>query len=156
MILACPDCDKVFANKDSLKAHQHNSHDGRPRKNYTYICDRCGKSFRQKAQMVVHKERDCADGPLFACSVCDKVFSSVYTQKAHMKVHSAEKELLCKFCGKKFRWKGQLTIHERSHTGEKPFKCMFCPKAFAYRDSLITHSSTHTGITIPIFIYFVY
>ncbi|XP_018579470.1 zinc finger protein 62 homolog [Anoplophora glabripennis] len=146
-ILSCHDCgDKIFANPDSLRSHRHIFHKGVPRKEYVYICEKCGKKFKQKTVLQMHNETNCSKGLFFQCDVCRKEFSSDHTRKAHMRVHSSEKNLTCKFCGKGFHWKGQLKVHERSHTGEKPYTCLFCPSAFAYRDSLITHSTLHTGI----------
>jgi KRAB domain-containing zinc finger protein len=145
-ILTCQECEKMFANRDSLRSHQKVFHKGLGRKAYIYICDKCGKQFKQKSYLKCHEERNCDKGPFFECSVCQKQFSSRHTRNNHMRVHDSEKKLLCKFCAKSFHWKGQLKIHERSHTGEKPFACLYCPKAFAYRESLITHSTIHTGI----------
>ncbi|KRT81589.1 zinc finger protein, partial [Oryctes borbonicus] len=145
-LLTCQECDKVFSNPDLLRFHKSTFHSGTTKKTYTYICDRCGKQFKQKSALIRHNQNKCTDGPQIKCTICDKNFSSVYVRKYHMRVHNAEKKLFCKFCGKSFHWKGQLKIHERRHTGEKPFTCLYCPKAFAYRESLITHSSLHTGI----------
>ncbi|GJQ83233.1 hypothetical protein Trydic_g8831 [Trypoxylus dichotomus] len=145
-LLTCQECDKVFPSPDLLRSHKNSFHNGIGKKTYTYICDRCGKQFRQKSALIRHNQNKCTDGPQIKCTICNKNFSSVYVRKYHMRIHSTEKKLLCKFCGKSFHWKGQLKIHERRHTGEKPFTCLYCPKAFAYRESLITHSSLHTGI----------
>lgn len=141
LLSACHDCDKIFASINSLRSHKNNFH-----KTYTYVCERCGKQFRQKAALLRHEQNKCGDGPSIECNICGKHLSSVYVRKSHMTIHSAEKKLSCRFCKKSFHWKGQLKIHERRHTGEKPFTCLYCPKAFAYRESLITHSSLHTGI----------
>ncbi|GLV45602.1 zinc finger protein 30C [Carabus blaptoides fortunei] len=144
--LTCKECDRLFANPDSMKAHINFYHKGVPRKKYIYVCEKCGKVFKQKALLLSHEQSNCGEGPLFQCTVCEKSFTSKHVQKSHMRIHMPEKSLLCKFCGKSFHWKGQLKIHERSHTGERPFKCQYCPKAFSYRESLITHSTLHTGI----------
>lgn len=137
-----------------------------PRKTYAYICDKCGKVFKQKALLVTHEQNNCVDESVYQCNICSKSFTSKHVLKSHMRIHLPEKSLLCKFCGKSFHWKGQLKIHERSHTGEKPFKCevkiniyliyfhsstlfydsQYCSKSFAYRESLITHTTIHTGI----------
>lgn len=146
MLLACFECDKIFANPDSLRCHQNALHKGQRRKIYSYVCDKCGKQFKQRALLKHHEEDNCGTGPQFQCQICNKRFATVHSKISHMRVHDPEKKLLCKFCGKGFHWKGQLKIHERRHTGEKPFNCLYCPKTFAYRESLITHSSLHTGI----------
>lgn len=131
---------------DSLRSHHKTVHKGYRRKLYSYVCDKCGKQFRQRAVLKQHVESNCGTGPQFQCQICQKHFSTVHSRRLHMKVHDPEKKLQCKYCGKSFRWKGQLKIHERSHTGEKPFSCLYCPKTFAYRESLLTHSTLHTGI----------
>ncbi|KAJ8982475.1 hypothetical protein NQ317_005111 [Molorchus minor] len=146
-ILTCHDCgDRSFSSTDSLRLHKHVFHNGVPRKVYTYICEKCGKNFKQKSHFQNHSETNCGPGPRFQCKICEKNFASNHSLKAHLRIHTSKKDIECKFCGKHFYWKGQLKIHERSHTGEKPYKCLFCPSAFAYRDSLITHSTLHTGI----------
>lgn len=88
-----------------------------------YICNKCGKVFKQKQILLIHEKSNCDDGPLFKCVHCAKSFSSKHVLKTHTRIHFSEKNLLCKYCGKSFHWKGQLKIHERSHTGERPFKC---------------------------------
>ncbi|KAK4872381.1 hypothetical protein RN001_014410 [Aquatica leii] len=145
-LLSCQDCDKIFSNKDSLRSHCRLFHKGLPKKIYTYVCEKCGVQFRQKAFLNYHKKNNCGSGPIYECHVCGKGFHSIHTRWSHLRIHDPKKKFLCKYCGKSFRWKGQLKVHERSHTGEKPFKCLYCPKAFGYRESLITHSSLHTGI----------
>ncbi|KAK4872393.1 hypothetical protein RN001_014422 [Aquatica leii] len=145
-LLSCQDCDKIFSNKDSLRSHCRLFHKGLPKKVYTYVCEKCGVQFRQKAFLNYHKKNNCGSGPIYECHVCGKGFHSIHTRRSHLRIHDPKKKFLCKYCGKSFRWKGQLKVHERSHTGEKPFKCLYCPKAFGYRESLITHSSLHTGI----------
>lgn len=120
-------------------------HDKLKVKNNSYICEKCGKEFKQKQTLYHHRESLCGTALANECHICHKKFASIYIKKNHMKVHD-DKKFLCKFCGKGFHWKGQLKIHERSHTGEKPYSCLYCPKAFAYRESLLTHSTIHTGI----------
>ncbi|KAG5895453.1 hypothetical protein JTB14_001329 [Gonioctena quinquepunctata] len=116
--LVCHECgDKIFSNVDSLKSHQQILHKGIPRRGYVYICDKCGKCYKQKALLRTHVNTNCGTISRFQCTVCQKKFSTPHTQKAHMRVHNSEKEMSCRFCKKGFHWKGQLKVHERSHTG---------------------------------------
>ncbi|VEN45852.1 unnamed protein product [Callosobruchus maculatus] len=145
-VLTCGHCSKPFSNVDSLRSHIKAFHKGQPRKPYTYVCQKCGKTFKQKALLEAHMSTDCDSESRFMCHVCNKSFSTRHTLWSHMRLHVAEKGFKCGFCDKGFHWKGQLKVHERSHTGEKPYTCLFCPSSFAYRDSLVTHSTLHTGL----------
>lgn len=81
LISACHDCDKIFSNPDSLRSHQNIFHKGLPRKVYLYVCEKCGRQFKQRMMLKHHEENNCGTGPLFQCQVCLKQFSSIHTRR---------------------------------------------------------------------------
>lgn len=74
------------------------------------------------------------------CSVCFKSFSSQYTLKTHLIIHSGEKPFACSYCPFRTRVKCNLLSHVRQHTGEKPYLCEQCNIRFTNRTSLSRHN----------------
>ncbi|XP_046663232.1 zinc finger protein 775-like [Homalodisca vitripennis] len=52
-----------------------------------YQCLDCGKTYRQKKNLVKHQRYECGDRRPFCCTLCP--YSS--KQKAHLKLHLATK-----------------------------------------------------------------
>lgn len=75
----------------------------------------------------------------FACSVCSKSFTRIYSLKYHMYKHMGVHKYLCPKCGKRFYTSSGLAQHSISHKDVAQFKCGFCNKTYRSRQSLKEH-----------------
>ena len=125
---SCPQCEKRFRNKQSLRTHM-NIHSCR------FKCSECGKCFQQSSGLTIHKRIHSGEKP-FECSVCGKRFTSAGYLRTHNRIHSGEKPFKCQVCQKSFITSALLNIHMRVHTGEKPYICSICNKSFRQSSTL--------------------
>ncbi|XP_040178291.1 uncharacterized protein LOC120910599, partial [Rana temporaria] len=109
-----------------------------------FSCTECGKCFRLKSGLTVHKKIHTGEKP-HSCSECGKCFIKKSKLVTHQRSHTGEKPYSCPECGKCFAVKSLLDIHQRSHTGEKPYSCPECGKCFTAKSSLYPHQRSHTG-----------
>ncbi|XP_077341439.1 uncharacterized protein LOC143986905 [Lithobates pipiens] len=109
-----------------------------------YSCPECGKCFSQKSNLYQHQRSHTREKP-YSCTECGKCFSQKSNLYTHQRSHTREKPYACPECGKCFSDKSSLSTHQRSHTGEKPFSCPECGKCFSVKSSLSAHQRFHTG-----------
>ncbi|XP_073467568.1 uncharacterized protein [Aquarana catesbeiana] len=110
----------------------------------SFSCTECGKCFRFKCRLNVHKITHTGEKPN-PCTECEKCFHSKSKLNVHQRSHTGEKPYSCPECGKCFSQKSSLDTHRSSHTGEKPFFCPECRKCFSLKTSLCKHRRSHTG-----------
>lgn len=83
------------------------------------------------------------DGNRWQCQICQKIFTSQGSLRAHARIHTGERPYQCRFCKRTFTQASTLRSHERLHTGERPYKCKHCGKAFTQSAGLRSHLKTH-------------
>ncbi|KAM3848034.1 uncharacterized protein M6D78_004636 [Vipera latastei] len=133
-------------------------------------CPECGKSFRQKENLMHHQQLHAIEMPheypdigkifqqrehvlrglrvgkrLYECPECGKNFPTRETLIRHVRIHTGERPFECPQCGQFFRQRAHLIRHQRIHTGERPYACPECGRSFSRRDSLIDHQRKHVN-----------
>lgn len=75
----------------------------------------------------------------YACTVCSKSFTRIFSLRYHMNIHTGIRKYLCPKCGKRFHAASGLAQHAVSHKDVAQFKCGFCNKTYKSRQSLKKH-----------------
>ncbi len=145
--LKCLICSKKFSSPAKMKIHLV-VHTGE--RNYECKHKDCGKKFKTKGNLTMHKLSVHLKDKNHECNYkdCGKKFSLPSNLKSHILVHTGEKNYECKHkdCNKKFRTKGNLTMHKRSvHLKERNHQCKLCLAEFSQKAHLDEHMRTHTG-----------
>ncbi|CAH0557692.1 unnamed protein product [Brassicogethes aeneus] len=109
-----------------------------------YICEICGRIFRQNHQLKMHLRFHNGEKP-FECEFCKKSFTQKCALTRHLPLHTGKKPHQCDVCGKCFIHHTSFNLHKLSHKGEKPYKCEFCGLALMSGSHLTRHRKTHTG-----------
>ncbi|XP_064018750.1 zinc finger protein 628-like [Pogoniulus pusillus] len=157
----CTQCGKSFSQKANLLAHQRihaagqktlgEQEDGtkpklRAPRTYQedtpFVCPECGKSFRQKPNLITHRRIHTGERP-FTCFLCGRSFNQKTNLVTHYRVHTGERPFACAQCGKRFTQKTNLVTHQSTHTDLRPFPCAQCQKCFKDKVSLKAHQKTH-------------
>ncbi|XP_077996844.1 uncharacterized protein LOC144450149 [Glandiceps talaboti] len=136
VLCLCPECGKVFWDKNDLIEHLK-CHE-------MLECNLCNKIFGGELQLRKHQQIHQDIRP-FECTKCKKSFRQKGSLDSHSRIHTGEKPFQCKFCDESFCHRRSCDIHERHHTGHFPFPCGYCKKGFHQRSTLADHMTTHTG-----------
>jgi len=117
-----------------------------------YICDACGKSFKDRSNLSQHLRVHTKEKP-YVCSFdgCKKSFAHSASLKEHLNSHCGAKPHICDFpgCGQSFAQASNLRRHQRGvHGGERPFECTYygCGKKFAQNSNLKQHMDKVHGV----------
>ncbi|XP_076383037.1 uncharacterized protein LOC117224521 [Megalopta genalis] len=55
----------------------------------SYVCNTCGKSYKWKVSLNLHKRMECGIEPRFPCSICGRRFKHKHhLMKHHRSIHS--------------------------------------------------------------------
>ncbi|KAJ6640700.1 Zinc finger protein, partial [Pseudolycoriella hygida] len=170
-------CDKMFTTKFGLREHISNIHLGikkaRTHSHVSYVCELCGKSFKNKTSLKKHSYSHSGERP-FGCTYCSKRFTVKDKLKNHIMRHENIKNFECSYCGTRKVTMAELKIHMNSHTkhkvypcpqcsavfsrdsnakrhfrivhrGYKPYKCNTCEQSFSKKETLKHHEMIHSG-----------
>lgn len=174
---SCPECDHVHCHWNGMSTHLWRAHlinmelfscDQCSYKTTSYsklinmhkrihgserpfLCDTCGKGFKNTKQLRNHRSIHYASSRMRQehegeCDVCGRTFSTVRKLRLHKdNVHHKVRRHLCSNCGYCASSISSLKMHMRQHTGEKPFKCNECDYQTSDHNSLRRHKMRHSG-----------
>ncbi|XP_063358774.1 zinc finger protein 271-like [Cydia amplana] len=139
----CEECGASFAYPRSLALHAHSHRRAQPTKGFA--CDLCGKVLNHPSSVVYHKEAEHT-GQRYVCGKCGKLFKHKQLLQRHQLVHSQARPYSCKICSTSFKTKANLLNHALLHSGVKRFACELCKHRFAHKTSLTLHMRWHSGL----------
>ncbi|GBP06739.1 Zinc finger protein 79 [Eumeta japonica] len=151
----CPHCNEELPDAQKYYWHFRKAHPDEPYpliKNY--ICDVCGKRFKDKIKIGngTGVEVECGAGIEIGKATKTEIESGTrlgLTTNAylvyHRRTHFNDRPYKCTQCPKAFFEKQNLVIHEKWHSDQRPFPCSVCCKAFKTRGALQRHFMLHTG-----------
>uniref|UniRef100_A0AAR5PKG9 Protein krueppel n=1 Tax=Dendroctonus ponderosae TaxID=77166 RepID=A0AAR5PKG9_DENPD len=135
--VTCEFCGLVSKSPTALRHHVFYYHRSAADE---YMCDQCGRSFRSKYRLNLHKKKEHGGTKDFECTTCGKKFFERMHLKRHVdKTHKNIRPYVCDFCGKSFKSKNHIKIHERIHSKETPYNCHMCGESFKMKLTLRTH-----------------
>lgn len=150
--IECYVCGRLLSSRKALDIHMRIHEDIVP-----FVCEACGKSFRQQSNLRSHILNVHTDEATFQCEKCPKKLKSLALWKVHMRFHACKEGLdksktlslgkfyTCSFCPKTFATATQHKTHLRTHSNERPFGCTLCSKFFKERSKLKRHlTSVHS------------
>ncbi|XP_065721612.2 transcription factor Ouib isoform X3 [Drosophila suzukii] len=113
-----------------------------------FICDHCGKKFKDTGNLNMHLLRHTGVKP-FECPECGQKELNKYILNIHIRVkHRGEKPYPCKYCDAHFESTTKRIRHvRRTHESKriKPYKCSYCDKRFDLKSIRTKHEMVHTG-----------
>lgn len=110
-----------------------------------YVCDICGKSFRQRCSYRNHYFTHSSEFP-YKCTMCPYRGRHSGLLKIHMRTHTGDYRYMCTECPARFLTKSNLNKHALKHK-EPMFKCDVCKRGFHSKLILERHfEADHLGI----------
>ncbi|XP_023292625.1 transcription factor grauzone-like isoform X5 [Lucilia cuprina] len=145
----CPECKKKFPTAKNLSLHENNSHNPQN----IVICDKCGKTFRDKCRLKLHHRHDHLNEPKpekipQKCPFCNKWYSSKSSVQDHIRNMHTDNDIehRCPTCGFVSTTAKALKKHILfNHDAVRRHKCNLCEKAFKRPQDIKEHMATHTG-----------
>nr|CAD7439089.1 unnamed protein product [Timema bartmani] len=145
-LYSCNQCDyKTISHSKLVNVHSRIHGDERP-----FLCDICGKGFKNPKQLRNHKvTHSTKQKPVIAkgeCDICGRTFGNQRMLRLHKdNVHSRLRPHLCNYCGYSASSRSTLKMHMRTHTGlqvDRPLVVTFPEAMGADDDDLAYHHQT--------------
>ncbi|ROT71228.1 hypothetical protein C7M84_010461 [Penaeus vannamei] len=129
--LECQICHQRLSNRHALngKSGILQAHMLIHTDQYAHLCDVCGRSFRQRSQLITHHLRHEGVRP-YSCTECERKFTTKGDMERHMRTHTGERPYHCDVCGSSFARPQTLQEHKNRHYNFKPYVCKICGKSF--------------------------
>lgn len=102
-------------------------------------CSECGRCFRVRRLLQLHRDSVHRKLRPFLCSYCGHRASSQSSLKMHLRQHTGEKPFACNLCEYRTGDHNSLRRHKMRHSGTKPYKCPHCPYACIQSSTFKSH-----------------
>lgn len=143
----CKDCNRLYADKKSLKIHltqQHGNIEDKP-----FECDHCGKRFVRLEPLRLHlrshlSEEEKQKLRTHLCNECGSTFISQHVLKSHIKYSHLKMGFYCEQCAKHYKAKLDYDLHRRNIHGEAGparVQCDECSKWFSHEKAMRKHKA---------------
>lgn len=135
----CRHCGRLFGDKDALGRHEAVHTDIRQ-----FVCDVCGKAFRQRTSLNLHVRSTHNRERSHACPHCAAAYFKRAKLLAHIKTHTGVRDVPCTGCPKMFSCRENMVKHAKTvHAQTRDFKCTACDRDFKSRKHLVQHGLLH-------------
>ncbi|CAH0401637.1 unnamed protein product [Chilo suppressalis] len=105
----CEICNKFLVNDVQARKHYESEHPGADFLK-RYMCDVCGHTTKQYANLLVHMRTHTNEKP-YQCPHCDRRFSMPSNRDRHLVVHTGEKRYQCQHCNRRFTQSSAVKLH---------------------------------------------
>lgn len=130
--LPCQDCDKTFRSDRNRWRHANRVHGDTDGKKHEH---KNPPETHEAAAAAVH-----GDDGHFVCDACGKAFRQRTSLNSHVRAaHKKEKTHACPHCNSAYFKRSKLLVHIKTHTGVRDVPCPNCPKMFSCRDNMVKH-----------------
>ncbi|EDS41371.1 conserved hypothetical protein [Culex quinquefasciatus] len=113
----CNLCRKEFSQEKWLQTHMSSHSNWLKATDKLPTCSICQREFKSKSILYRHRQTHFEKN--FACTLCDKRFSSNYQLNIHVQRHKQPKDHKCQHCDKAFYNASDLKVHVNQHLGIK-------------------------------------
>ncbi|XP_063541727.1 zinc finger protein 420-like [Cydia strobilella] len=117
---SCDLCGEHMANDVQARKHYAEQHPGAEFLK-RYMCDVCGHTTRQYANLMVHMRTHTNEKP-YECPHCDRRFSMPSNRDRHLVVHTGEKRYQCQHCNRRFTQSTAVKLHIQTVHLKIPYK----------------------------------
>ncbi|XP_017783479.1 PREDICTED: zinc finger protein 425-like [Nicrophorus vespilloides] len=159
--IRCPQCEKVYKNFETLRAHMSYDCGRKKRKFRCAVCGNCGKVYKNKKSRNNHVRYECGVAPSFFCPFVDcpyKAKRKFCLQQHLLFRHKIKKpsSYTCPKCGKMYRHSQSRFTHLKFECGKDPqfycteynlsgFPCDNCYRSYKHLRSLQNHRKFECG-----------
>lgn len=78
---------------------------------------------------------------VYPCTTCRKIFSRLFSLRAHQRVHGSDRSYQCTICSVNFVRSHDLKRHAKLHE-KTTWRCTGCGKSFSRRDAITRHKNS--------------